>query len=1051
MSKRALQPRYAVMFGAVMAGAFRSLVLLAAGLCAVGNAAADDLVPHARHLFELLDSEPPARMTVGMKDAYVAGFNSEVLIRLGTDAESTFRMALRPGFEFDATVSETVMLGPGKFTSRGFLPWVWNSSFQFFVDGESAAGVIEFGPRRFTVTELPGAGPGLFQIAEMGDMPGCGCAPAQTVPAEMVPLVDQPPVAHDDGSIVDVLVVYTPRARTAAGGVSAMNTRINSAVLNTNTAYTNSGVNFRIRLVHTAEVNYDESMDMVQALEDVTAVNSIMPTVHTLRNQYGADMVALITDQPQSPFCGIAWLMQTESASFDRWAFSVTRVDCLLNVTFVHELGHNMGLVHDLQNSSGPGARPYSYGHRFDAGNSTFRTIMAYQPGTSLNIHSNPDRSHQGVPTGTAALQNTVRSLNETANTVANWRQSVGAAPVINSPLTASGTVGTPFSYAITATNAPISYGATGLPSGLTVNSATGAITGTPTAAGTFNVTLSATNASGTGTATLVLTISPQVLPPVITSVLTANGFVGQPFTYNIVATNSPTLYGATGLPAGLTVNTSTGAITGTPTAPGVTSVTITAANSAGNDARTLVITITVPVQPPVITSLLTASGTAGLPFIYEIEATNSPTSYAATGLPNGISVDTSTGVISGVPTGPGSFSSSITATNSAGFDTRNLIITIASPPPPPQNPPVINSPTTAQALVGSPFAYIITATNNPTSFGATSLPAGLTLNSATGVITGTPTQAGLATVTISATNMAGTGSRNLGINVTTGGPPVNLPPVVTSPLTYVGTRNAAVAYNITATSDPVSFNAVGLPLGVKVNAANGQIWGTPTNFGTFNVTISATNPQGTGSASLVMTISDAPPCGCAVACVLDAARQYVQGTLPQLRIAWPLQELLGSLRVFRDNVLQATPEGRALVDAYYGHSCELATLVVLDAKLLTDTQKLLTDLQPALAAADASGTATISQEEWHRGWDLIHRIREKASPELAADLDRLSQFLKAHHEADGAVHHLALRPGPVPAIGLPAQSGVLPAVALFGLTAVLSLTGWRLVRRRRN
>jgi hypothetical protein len=82
------------------------------------------------------------------------------------------------------------------------------------------------------------------------------------------------------------------------------------------------------------------------------------------------------------------------------------------------------------------------------------------------------------------------------------------AAPTITSALSATGTVGTAFSYTITAGNSPSSYNATGLPAGLSVNTSTGAISGTPTAVGATNVTISATNSSGTGTATLALSIT---------------------------------------------------------------------------------------------------------------------------------------------------------------------------------------------------------------------------------------------------------------------------------------------------------------------------------------------------------------------------------------------------------------------------------------------------------------------------------------------------------------------------------------------------------------
>ncbi len=85
--------------------------------------------------------------------------------------------------------------------------------------------------------------------------------------------------------------------------------------------------------------------------------------------------------------------------------------------------------------------------------------------------------------------------------------------PTISSPTTATGTVGTPFSYQITATNAPTSFNATGLPQGLSVNSTTGLISGTPASAATSTVTLSATNASGTGTATLTIAISASTPP----------------------------------------------------------------------------------------------------------------------------------------------------------------------------------------------------------------------------------------------------------------------------------------------------------------------------------------------------------------------------------------------------------------------------------------------------------------------------------------------------------------------------------------------------------
>ena len=103
-----------------------------------------------------------------------------------------------------------------------------------------------------------------------------------------------------------------------------------------------------------------------------------------------------------------------------------------------------------------------------------------------------------------------------------------GGVPSITSPLTATGTVGAAFSYQIAATQSPTSYGAAGLPAGLSLNAASGAITGTPTAAGTSTVTITATNATGTGSASLAFTINPAPAVPAAPTNLTGAAGNGQ-------------------------------------------------------------------------------------------------------------------------------------------------------------------------------------------------------------------------------------------------------------------------------------------------------------------------------------------------------------------------------------------------------------------------------------------------------------------------------------------------------------------------------------------
>jgi uncharacterized protein YhjY with autotransporter beta-barrel domain len=164
-------------------------------------------------------------------------------------------------------------------------------------------------------------------------------------------------------------------------------------------------------------------------------------------------------------------------------------------------------------------------------------------------------------------------------------------APMITSGLAVSGTAGVVFStYQITATNNPTSFTASPLPPGLSVN-ASGTISGTPTADGAFNTIITATNATGTDTETLVITIS--LTAPVITSGTAVSGATGVVFSgYQITATNNPTSFNATGLPAGLGVNTITGLISGTPTAGGIFIVAVSATNSAATASQQVTFTI---------------------------------------------------------------------------------------------------------------------------------------------------------------------------------------------------------------------------------------------------------------------------------------------------------------------------------------------------------------------------------------------------------------------------------------------------------------------------
>jgi hypothetical protein len=178
--------------------------------------------------------------------------------------------------------------------------------------------------------------------------------------------------------------------------------------------------------------------------------------------------------------------------------------------------------------------------------------------------------------------------------------------PTITSPLTISAVIAAPLSYQIVASNSPTSFGATGLPAGLTCDSTAGLISGSPTTSGTYQVTLSAANAIGTGSATLTMSIAAGPGPgpagaPVITSPLSTSVVVNTPLSYQITATNSPLLLGASGLPPGLSCSI-TGLIVGTPTSTGSFPIVLLAGNASGMGTSTLTLVVTTVMNPVTLT-----------------------------------------------------------------------------------------------------------------------------------------------------------------------------------------------------------------------------------------------------------------------------------------------------------------------------------------------------------------------------------------------------------------------------------------------------------------
>ncbi|MEC3887615.1 putative Ig domain-containing protein [Xanthomonas campestris] len=598
----------------------------------------------------------------------------------------------------------------------------------------------------------------------------------------------------------------------------------------------------------------------------------------------GSDYVArsgTLTFAPGTTAQGVAITVNGDTAVEPNETFSVA-LSGVSNASIARATGTGTIINDDAVVTVGPASLPSAtagsaYSQNLSASGGTAPYSFAVTAGAlPAGLTLSPAGVLSGTPTATGSFNFTASATdsgNPTTGSRAYALVVAGANVILPATTLPAGTAGQAYSSAITPAAggiAPYTYAVTAgaLPAGITLNSATGAVTGTPTSAGNFAFSVTATDStSGTASqatqsyavtiAAPTIVVAPSALPTATrgtaySQTLTASGGTA-PYTYTLSAGS---------LPAGLTL-ASNGTLSGTATAEGSFTVTVRATD-AGNFTGDQAYSLTVAAPNLALPASNLPAGTAGQAYTAAISPATggtAPYSYALTAgaLPSGVVLDAATGTLSGTPTVSGTFNFTLTVTDStpspAAQASQSYTLSIAGATLVP------GQPTLPPAVRGTPYSQVLTATGGvaPYTYSVASgtLPAGLTLAS-NGVLSGTPTAEGSTSFTIAVADAGNaTATQAYTFTVSTAAP-------VAVADTAATMSDAAVTVPVTA-NDTGNITAIAIATAPTngTAAVNGlELVYTPAAgfVGTDVVSYTVTGSGGTSAAATVTIAVNARP-----------------------------------------------------------------------------------------------------------------------------------------------------------------------------------------------